>query len=89
MPTRPRSATFACLFLAVLALAACGNKGALLLPPPSLDAVEDGTPPATELPPATEPSEADPPAEIEPPPAADPPSDPGTEPVGGDTDGDG
>ena len=66
-----------------LSLAACGNKGSLVRPPP----VAQAAPPADALPPATESTEADQPAEIDPPPAADPPSDPSTEPTSGDGDG--
>lgn len=89
MTNASRFATPACLLLAALALAGCGNKGALVHPPAVPYEEAERTPPADELPPATEPSEADPPAEIEPPPAADPPSDPTTEPTGTDPDGDG
>lgn len=75
------------LIAACLALAGCGNKGALVRPPAvAADAAAGDAPPADELPPATEPTEADLPAEIDPP-AAGPPSDPATEPVSGDGDG--
>ena len=52
-----------------LPLAACGNKGRLVMAPaPSIDM------PVVETPPTTEPAEPGPPAEIPPPEAAEPAS---------------
>jgi len=86
MATLHRSAALLPALAVALALAGCGNKGALVRPLP--EPAEADAPPARALPPATDPAEADPPEEIVPP-AADPPADPTTTPAAGGTDGDG
>jgi predicted small lipoprotein YifL len=66
-----RSAAPALVVLALL-LAACGNKGALVLPSPAYDRA----PPADALPAMDDPTEAGEPEQILPPDAEDPPAEP-------------
>lgn len=67
----PRLPPSAAIALALL-LAACGNKGALVLPSPA----HDRAPPADALPVMDDPTEAGEPEQILPPDAEDPPADP-------------
>lgn len=72
MKTPARLVALVPLSALCLVLAACGNKGSLVLPA-SAPAYEQ-PPPADVLPPESDPTEAGEPVEIPPPPAADPPA---------------